>query len=278
MSKLEIWTEELSGNWVWNANSYVGGTPEFICNTAKCADFDEKIVYYDGMPMIIDDVYFLPRSSFIGDDVVLCCNSISPKMGRHNIYWTNWLHQTQEIVMDFDERIVISEYQKKKFGDKSRVVPHSCWPDEFDGSNKIEKQCLYSSAPDRGLNFLLGIWDEVKDRTGATLIHTYNNLYSNSMMVDLYNKSQFWLHPCQGVELFCIAAVKAQVAKCIPVVVPNMALLETVKYGVKTTLDNYKEDLIKAIENPPKVEDVDFGDWKSVTKELFKNVNQEVLL
>lgn len=271
---LEIWTENLTGNWVWGYDNYLGGTPEFIINTAECASniFDEVYVYYDGSPGENNGVYYLPRRDYVGRDVLLSCNDVPHNMAEYNIYWSNWHNNKQDHYMNFDERIVLSNYHKSIFGKDSRIVPHSCWPKSFNGSNKIRKQCLYSSSPDRGAEFLKSIWGNVNKQTGAELICTYDQNISEDKMIEYYNSSQFWLHPCQGVELFCIAAVKAQVAKCIPIVVPNMALDETVKYGVKTTLDNYEVDLINAINNLPEVKDVDFGDWDSVTRELFTNV------
>lgn len=274
MKMLEIWTEELKGDWIWSPEKYLGGTPEFVVNTAKCAKeyFDDVIVYYDGVSAFQDGVYYLARNHFQGNDVVLSCNSIAPKKGNHDIYWTSWVHVHDKEYQSFDERIVISPYHQVIFGKNSRIVPLSCWPDDFKSGEKNEKQCLFSSAHDRGLPFLRSIWPEVKKRTGAKLVATYDKNTSEKDMVELYKSSQFWLHPGQGIELFCISAVKAQVAGCIPVVVPNMALETTVKYGVRTTLDNYLEDLIKAIENPPEVKEVDFGSWETVTKELFKNL------
>jgi len=268
---VEIWTEELPPAWRWTPDNYLGGTPEFVINTAlNCKH--EVIVYYDGNPSIYDGVYYLPRSKFQAKDVVLACNSKPPKMGKYNIAWCNWVDKHDTDYVEFDERITQSPYHQSVFGSNSRIVPASCYAEDFKATYKIKKQCLYSSSPDRGGEFLKGIWSEVEARTGARLVCTYNNNISEDEMKELYKQSEFWLHPCQGVELFCISAVKAQVASCIPVVVPNMALATTVKYGVKTTLENYKEDLIKAILNPPKVENVDFGSWQSVTDELLENI------
>ncbi len=268
---IEIWTEELPAGWQWTPNNYVGGTPEFVVNTAKCAK-DETVVYYDGKCIKHDGIYYLPRSAFEGHDVVLACNSRPPKMGKHSIMWSNWYGKKDSDYLDFDERIVQSPYHQRIFGADSRLVPLSCWPSQFKNSVKTRKQCLYSSSPDRGGAFLKEIWPEVEKRTGAKLISTYKTSISEEEMIQLYKSSEFWLHPCQGIELFCVSAVKAQVAGCVPVVVPNMALETTVKYGVRTTLENFKEDLVKAINNPPDVEGVDFGNWQTVTDELFKNV------
>ena len=268
---LEIWTEALPKGWEWSPSSYLGGTPEFIVNTAECSRFEEVIVYYDGPSCEHNGIYYLSRDKFRGEDVVLACNHKPPSLGRYNIYWSNLNDIKDEDYLEFDERIVLSQYHKSRFGDKSRIVPHSLYPEQFKNPKKVKKQCLYSSSPDRGGKFLFDIWSEVHERTGANLIMTYDKQVSEEQMIEYYKSSEFWLHPCQGIEMFCIAAAKAQVAKCIPVVVPNMALETTVKYGIKTTLENYKEDLIKAIENPPKIKDVDFGTWQTVTDELFKH-------
>lgn len=272
MKFLEIWTEELSAPWRWDPEKYVGGTTEFYIETAKAISEDtEVIIYYDGPAKYIDRVYYLPRGRFIGKDIVLSCNSHAPKKGKHNIYWTSWFKQKEENCLEYDERIVLSPYHQTVFGQNSRIVPLSCWSERFKGVTKVPRQCLYSSSPDRGLDFLNSIWKEVHNETGAILISTYNKMISEEQMEEFYKDSQFWLHPGRGIELFCISAVKAQVAGCIPVIVPTMALETTVKYGVKTTPEKYKEDLIKAIKNPPSIEPVNFGSWETVTNELFKN-------
>jgi hypothetical protein len=268
---IEIYTEELPPAWRWTPEDFVGGTHEFVVETARNTKAD-IVVYYDGEGGVWDNIYYLPRSQFKGEDVVLACNSRPPKMGRHNIIWFSWDKAREADYLDFDERIVLSPYHQSLFGSNSRIVPLSCNPKKFNVKYKIKKQCLYSSSPDRGGEFLKSIWKDVERETGARLVETYKSSISEAEMVRLYCESEFWLHPCQGIELFCISAVKAQVASCIPVVIPNMALATTVKYGVKTTLENYKKDLINAIKNPPKAEKVDFGSWETVTEELFKEI------
>lgn len=270
---LEIYTEEMPPGWEWSRDSYLGGTPEFVINTAENAPFEEVFVYYDGKAMEVNGVYYLPRKMYRGVGVLLACNSIPERLCSYNIYWSNWHHQRQDNAMMFNERIVISPYHQSIFGENSRIVPHSCNVHEFSNPIKTKNKCLYSSSPDRGGEFIKSIWDNVSRETGAELVCTYDNRITEEEMIEHYKSSQFWLHPGQGIELFCIAAAKAQVAKCIPVVVPNMALDTTVKFGVRTTLERYKEDLIEAIKNPPKTQDVDFGSWKSVTEEMFKYVS-----
>jgi hypothetical protein len=270
---IEIWTEQLSGDWIWSPHNYVSGTVEFYVNTAEqMAKFEDVFVYYDGEPCEKNQVYYVPRSQYKGLDVLLTCNSKAPKLARYNIAWCNWFGKKDTEYLEYDERITQSLYHQSVFGKNSRIVDLGIDNIGYNGRNKKRKQCLYSSSPDRGLDFLHSIWNDVSRETGAELVSTYKKSISEEDMVTLYNESEFWLHPGQGIELFCIAAAKAQLAKCIPVVIPNMALAETVKYGVKTTKENYKDDLIKAIRNPPLVEDVNFKTWEEVTKELFCNI------
>jgi hypothetical protein len=44
---------------------------------------------------------------------------------------------------------------------------------------------------------------------------------------------RLWLHPCTGIELFCIAGQKAMCGGAIPVVVPCMAMSETIRCALQ---------------------------------------------
>ncbi len=71
-----------------------------------------------------------------------------------------------------------------------------------------------------------------------------------------YHSAGVWAYPCINFnEISCITAMQAQLAGAIPVVVPRAALMETVKFGIKTTsgkdsdeiLSNWSDDLIKVL-------------------------------
>lgn len=270
MRTIEIWTEELPSGWLWEPDNYLGGTPEFVVNTAECLltlGYDVK-VYYDGKPTEHNGVTYLPRDFYQAEDILIACNSIPSILAGFNIYWTNWAHQTQDEAMVFDERVVLSKFQQEHFGKDSVVIGHACWPADFAGGEKEDRLCLYSSSPDRGGRFLAEIWPEVETATGAKLIMTYNKGISDKDMQELYKRSQWWLHPCQGTELFCISAQKAMAAGCIPFFIPNGALGETIPWGVQTNLRNFKEDLIYFLQKPPPVQRIKQKDWLDVTKEL----------
>lgn len=270
---IEIYSEILPPSFWWTPESFVGGTIEYVVETANCLSNRgyDVIVYKDGNNQMYgnwNNVQYLPRYMYQGKDIVLACNSRPPKLGKRNIYWTNWYHNRDKNHLDFDERVVVSKYYQSLYGPNSRVIYHACWPKKYQNPIKEKGSCLYSSSPDRGKDFINQIWPDVYKRTGAKLITTYNKNITEDEMTDIYRRSQFWLHPCQGIELFCISGYKAQAAKCIPVYVPNMALAETILFGIKTTIGRFKEDLISAINNPPNIPNIYFKDWDDVTDDL----------
>ncbi len=67
-------------------------------------------------------------------------------------------------------------------------------------------------------------------------------------MDEIYRTSDIWAHPCSGGELYCMTGKKAQVAGCTPVIIPTMALAETVERGFKTDQHNYAQTLIEVLD------------------------------
>lgn len=268
---IEIWTEELTPSWWWSPYNYLGGTPEAVVNLAESFD-DDVCVYYDGSPCEKNGVYYLDRGAYTGKDILIAFNSVPKRLAKYNIYTTSWYHARQEDYEEFDERIVLSPYHQSIFGENSRIIPLSCTKEQFENPSKIYKQCLFSSSPDRGRDFLESIWDDVERETNAQLITTYSEYISEDEMIELYKSSEFWLHPGDGIELFCISALKAQAAECIPVYVPNMALETTVRYGVRTTKEEFKETLIDTIKFPPLPEEITFPSWKEVAGQYLINL------
>lgn len=127
---------------------------------------------------------------------------------------------------------------------KTFILPHGYDPKKIYPGDKIGQQCFYASSPDRGLETLLRVWPEVHAKhPKSTLILTYGarlelmegviNLgeVDEDTMNEIYRTSEFWCHPCNGGELYCMTGIKAQAAGCIPVIIPCMALTETVKHG-----------------------------------------------
>lgn len=267
---VEIYTEDLPSHFHWTPyDDFKTGTTEFYVETAEClSDLGHSvIVYYNGQPTEKDGVVYLPFNLYQGKDVLLACNDIPNKLAKTNIYWTNQYHKRASDYQQFDHIICQSPYWKSVFGsDKVVIIGAGCnWVEPLEKQNLI----LFSSSHDRGLDFLLKIMPEVKDKTGYDFVYTSYDKHMPAGEVDhLYAISKFWVHPGQGIELFCISAVKAQSARCIPVVVPNMALKDTVKFGVFTTEEKFKDDLIKAIKNPPELPIYYPPTWEDVTREI----------
>lgn len=268
---IEMFTESLPPDYRWTpSDDFKRGTTEFYIETAKNLSTlgHDVIVYYDGVAAHVDGITYLPHSAYVGSDALLACNARPPKLARRNVYWTNLFDERAGDFQDFDAIINISEYQKSVFGsEKVHVIGHGCYPERYEGASKDGDVCLYSSSPDRGQALLEMIWPRVEKETGAKLITAYGR-FTEDEMDKLYKAARYWLHPGEGVELFCISALKAQAAGCIPVVVPNMALESTVKYGVRTTKERFADDLINAIKFPPPVPKIHIPSWLEVTKQI----------
>lgn len=124
---------------------------------------------------------------------------------------------------------------------------------------------VYASSPDRGLAFLLDHWAEIREAVPDAELHVWHDwwlfdqvtgaspeaarwkgdllqqlaqpgitLRSGSLPDDPtpYLEAALWAYPCTGGERFCLVAVKAQRLGAVPVVVPTMALRDTVRHGV----------------------------------------------
>jgi len=270
---------------------FVGGTEETVIQTAETlVKLGYKvIVYYDQSTLELNGVTYKNRKEYPCNypEVLIAFKAIPKVLAKRNIYITNDINDRAEHLPYFDWIVGISEWHLDYLlgrTPKTVVIPPACWVNRFETTApKVPLSCLYSSSPDRGLEFLLSIWENVHKRTGAKLYVTYGakvapipgvtflGKLSEPEMEKLYKISKYWLHPCQGVELFCISGYKAMCAKCIPIYIPNMALSETIKYGFKCTPENFEETVINVIKNDLKPEipkDLHFKDWMDVTKEL----------
>jgi glycosyltransferase involved in cell wall biosynthesis len=129
-------------------------------------------------------------------------------------------------------------------------------------------KCIYTSAPDRGLECLLLLWPRIRREVPNAELHLYygwdiwdvcnrNNptmkIWKESLMSlmqqegiktqyehvdpdqlwDQYLTSSLWLYPTEWNESSCISAMKAQACGAIPVTTNVAALKETVQWGAK---------------------------------------------
>ena len=133
------------------------------------------------------------------------------------------------------------------------------------------KQLIYCSSYDRGLEWLLEMWPEIKKQVpDVTLkiyygwnlflfIHTNNpermawkkkmeglmkqdgiehiGRVGHEELQKANEESGIWAYPTDFTEISCISAMRAQIGGAIPVVSDYAALKETVQYGIKVPLD-----------------------------------------
>lgn len=140
---------------------------------------------------------------------------------------------------------------------------------------RVHRQCIYASSPDRGLKFLQEIWPEVKIKVpDASLICTYTSdkRLTNEEMDHLYKTSDVLAYPCSGQERYCLTAIKAQLYGTIPCVIPNMALQDTVQFGDKCLKKDYVSTIIALLLNDSRranirsdmKDNVRFNTWEQV--------------
>ena len=148
---------------------------------------------------------------------------------------------------------------------------------EFEDVKKIKNRCVYVSSPDRGLEFLLEIWKDIrKEVPDATLniyygwdnwdyLHRGDEVYSKRKeaiinklkeleaygvqwigkighmeLAHAMSQAEYWLYPCGKFnETYCISAKKSIASRCLPIVTDMGALDEIVDYGIKvhTTME-----------------------------------------
>jgi hypothetical protein len=279
--KLAIYTEPLPPQFHWNPLAPWRGTEEFYVETAKhlAAAGHVVEVFYDGAAIDEPDaVRYLPRAEYrAGHDAVLSCNVAPPAVlpSTRHVYWTNLWKDRFERHLWADEQVVISDFHRQSYEDpidslegsryRTHVVGHGVDAARYAGGTK-EPIALYSSSMDRGGYWLVDNWHRFG--TGLELVCTAGEK-TDAEMVDLYKRAKVWLHPGLGVELFCIAALKAQAAGCLCVYSPTMALPETIRPGhLALPLLRWRSDLVDLNKTPAPAVPVDLPSWGEVTSKL----------
>lgn len=253
--RINFLVNHVAGGWE-PTDARLGGTEESVVRWAETlTDLGHAVnVFYNGregwsMRSSYEAAYW-PREDYQGGGDV-CINIKSPEVGPEEptIYFTNETDAGSKDLSMYAGVAWPSEWAADNIhvnNPRKFVVPHGYDPSKIYYRRKVPKQCLYASSPDRGLNTLAQIWPSVVEKhPDAHLYVTYGGQidapnvtcgeFTEEEMNQLYIDSEFWLHPANGGELFCISGLKAQAARCIPVYFPIMALQETVKAGVRCT-------------------------------------------
>ena len=246
-------TQNLPLEFHWNPSCPIRGTEEFYVNTSYhlALSGHHVTVAYDGPYVSVGNVVFVPRGIIKKADILLDCNIRTPHHHRgfdaaRYVAWTNFVDAKADQYSSYDALICISNTHHKMLGG-GIVIPHGIDHDKYIPLQKTNV-VIYTSSMDRGGLLLRDNREYIERSTGGSLIFSryptggnreciYPPL-SEEEMARLYGQAKWWIHPGMGVELFCIAAAKAQSCGCIPIVRPTMALDETVQCGYKIRTDD----------------------------------------
>lgn len=167
--------------------------------------------------------------------------------------------------------MVKSEYHRDLFpqlqDDNFQIVTNGIDLAQFDKGNKVKNKMIWTSSLDRGLEYLLDVWPDIrKEVPDATLDVFYGfDLWDASpnakteagrawkakmlrlldqegvdfigrvgteRIAQAYNEAEVFPYPSDFPEISCISLMKAQAAGCIPVSSDFAAMKETNKYGI----------------------------------------------
>lgn len=288
--KISILVNEVFPGWSPDSER-LGGTEKSVVRWAQ--ELTKKgysvTVFHNGNHGVYDGVTYVDRSEYEPGDLTLNIKSLDRSDG---FYLTNETNASNLDLSAYKGVIWPSQWTTDNIpvNNKTFILPHGY--DPIPKQKKIKNQCLYSSSPDRGLDNLKDLWPRVVENIpDAQLIVTYNgNLdlpnttclgeVDEEMMNDLYATSEFWLHPANGGELFCMSGINAQVAGAIPVYYPIMALQETVKHGIKCTPESFVWNLVEAMNDTKLCDTIrdelskeHYIDWEESTDMLLEILN-----
>lgn len=286
---IRIWTERLPEPFHFDPRHPVRGTERFYVETAKHWG-DSVTVYYDGPEVQIShNVRFAPRSTGLDRHMDLVCNDYE-RAG--STFWTNFADfrvQKDRHRGGRNAHIVISQYANERAGGGHVIVPHGIDRDVFfppvavgGHPPKRERLCVVTSSPDRGGDALAQVWPSVEKQTGYRLWRSPypgrgGTPVSQQVIADKLRAAKFWLHPGIGEELFCLAAVEAQACGAVPIIVPNGALHETVKWGFRFNTESFVLGVLQscaAFDGMPLHADADhIPTWAAATAALRKVVD-----
>lgn len=147
---------------------------------------------------------------------------------------------------------------------------------------------IYPSSPDRGLERLIELLPRIRARVPDVGLHVYygfdnwrksaeiakdqgvldrikriehllastegvyhHGRVSQKELAEAFLASKVWAYPTWFTETFCISALEAQAAGCVPVTTSLAALSETVKQGIllppPNTSEEYAQDFVEAV-------------------------------
>jgi hypothetical protein len=298
MFDIALYVNKVGTNGWTPRDTFFGGTEEYVVETAAIlARYDYRVAVYHNGPTHgpFGKVHYLPREHYMPPRLALIAIKDVPTTlcAKRNIYFTNNIHDKAINFPQFDAVIGISNFHADAFLGRAanvRIIGHACWTDALRPEKKVPWSFLYSSSPDRGLERVLQLWPKIKAHHPQATLHVtyggtaarnmdgvvYHGALSQKDMNELYKTCQFWLHPCDGIELFCISGYKATVAECIPIFASKMALPETVNGGFSANTFEEAVDSFLNCKELPKPS-ANHKDWLDVTFELMSLIDEAIL-
>ncbi|MBA3603965.1 MAG: glycosyltransferase family 4 protein, partial [Parachlamydiaceae bacterium] len=194
----------------------------------------------------------------------------------------------------FDGVLWLSQWQRDywisknpEFARFKTIFGNGINPEQFQPLQNRENpySCIYGSNYSRGLEVLLDLWPKIKHQYPKATLDIYygwqhwglltkdkelkmrhqislfkplgvneHGLVSHEELNRAYEKSSFWAYPCTYPEVFCITALRAQLAGAVPVIIDGAALPETVPSGYKcANSTEYFDTLCKAFSEAEKI-------------------------
>lgn len=198
-------------------------------------------------------------------------------------------HLTDEMINGFDDVFWLSQYQREQwasvnpgFKKFTSIFANGINPDQFKPikARKNPYSCIYGSNYARGLDILLDIWPQVKEKYPQATLDIYygwqhwgqlspekeakmrsqiahlspldvreHGLVGHEELNRAYEEASLWTYPCTAPEVFCITSIRAQAAGAVPVIIDGTALKEVVRFGYRCQApEEYLETLLHAMQ------------------------------
>jgi len=216
-----------------------------------------------------------------------------------------------------------SQYHKNLYPEvtKSEVVPNGVLVEQFDKEYKKKKYSVgYFSAYYRGLEVLLALWPKIKEQVPQATLDIYygwgswvsvegeDDFYhrmckkfevlkdhgvtehgriSHEELAKVMSQTKVWAYPTEFTEIFCITAIKAQLARCKSVITDVAALKETggsqasvietdLIYSDEYSRKKFVDAVVKALKSNEKIDPKEAKkySWSTVADRWLEVIDQ----
>lgn len=197
---------------------------------------------------------------------------------------------TPERVEKIDTIMVKTNYHRTLYpevpDEKFTIVGNGIDLSRFTETKKNPYKFIYTSCPSRGLEHVLNMWPQIKEKIPKAELHvfygfknyyeafknnatkmewmemmkekltqegiTFHDRQSQQVIAEHMNESVAWLYPTEFPEIHCITALEMQAAGVYPITTGYAALEETQQSGVKIegdpTGEKFQQRFISEIE------------------------------